>query len=53
MLAGIIKFSEWLLEFNLPNLFTKGTGNGNRLNLEDITQEILETKPMNSPKPDK
>ncbi|TCJ82429.1 UNVERIFIED_ORG: hypothetical protein EDC93_103614 [Bacillus cereus] len=31
----------------------KGTGNGNRLNLEDITSEILKTKPMNSPKPDK
>ncbi|RFB61153.1 HNH endonuclease [Bacillus thuringiensis] len=30
-----------------------GNGNGNRLNLEDITSEILKTKPMNSPKPDK
>ncbi|MED0952083.1 HNH endonuclease [Bacillus mobilis] len=40
---------------NLESGGVKGTGNGNgnRLNLEDITSEILKTKPMNSPKPDK
>lgn len=32
---------------------TKGTGNGNRLKLEDFTKEILKTKPMNSPIPEK
>ncbi len=31
----------------------KGTGNGNKLKIEDFTKEILETKPMNSPIPEK
>ncbi|OFD70210.1 MULTISPECIES: HNH endonuclease [Bacillus cereus group] len=39
--------------FSVAKSETKGTGNGNRLNLEDITSGILKTKPMNSPKPDK
>ncbi|MFB1050041.1 HNH endonuclease [Paraliobacillus sp. JSM ZJ581] len=32
---------------------TKGTGNGNKLKIEDFTKEILEIKPMNSPIPEK
>ena len=32
---------------------SKGGGNGNRLKIEDFTKEILETKPMNSPIPEK
>ncbi|MED1629262.1 HNH endonuclease [Bacillus mycoides] len=39
--------------FSVAKSETKGTGNGNRLNLEDITSGILKTKPMNSPKHDK
>lgn len=39
--------------FSVAKSETKGTGNRNRLNLEDITSGILKTKPMNSPKPDK
>ncbi|WP_350300038.1 hypothetical protein [Peribacillus frigoritolerans] len=34
---------------NIP----KGTGKGNRLKVEDVTKENLETKPMNSPIPEK
>ncbi|MDQ0213945.1 putative ribonuclease toxin of YeeF-YezG toxin-antitoxin module [Oikeobacillus pervagus] len=32
---------------------TKGIGKGNKLKIEDFTKEILETKPMNSPIPEK
>ncbi|QXE03496.1 HNH endonuclease [Terribacillus sp. DMT04] len=32
---------------------SKGTGNAKKLRIEDFTKEILETKPMNSPVPEK